>query len=66
MKSGLRALQEHKFEKAKGYLQKALTGPNKSLVDRAQVHILTCRQASGSAGVAVQDHGRALRLCGGR
>ncbi|MGO8986509.1 MAG: tetratricopeptide repeat protein [Terriglobales bacterium] len=40
--SGLRALQEHKFEKAKGLLQKVLTGPNKSLVDRAQVHILTC------------------------
>jgi tetratricopeptide (TPR) repeat protein len=40
--SGLRALQEHKFEKAKGHLQKVLTGPDKSLVDRAQVHILTC------------------------
>ena len=40
--SGLRALQEHKFEKAKGHLQKVLAGPNKSLVDRAQVHILTC------------------------
>jgi len=40
--SGLRALQEHKFERAKGHLQKALIGPNKSLVDRAQVHILTC------------------------
>lgn len=40
--SGLRALQERKFEKAKGHLQKVLTGPNKSLVDRAQVHILTC------------------------
>jgi len=40
--SGLRALQEHKFEKAKGFLQKVLTGPNKSFVDRAQVHILTC------------------------
>ena len=40
--AGLRALQEHKFEKAKGHLQKVLTGPNKSLVDRAQVHILTC------------------------
>jgi tetratricopeptide (TPR) repeat protein len=40
--SGLRALQEHKFEKAKGHLQKVLSGPNKSLVDRAQVHILTC------------------------
>ncbi len=40
--SGLRALQEHKYEKAKGHLQKVLAGPNKSLVDRAQVHILTC------------------------
>jgi len=40
--SGLRALQEHKFDKAKGHLQKVLTGPDKSLVDRAQVHIMTC------------------------
>jgi tetratricopeptide (TPR) repeat protein len=40
--SGLRALQEHKFEKAKTHLQKVLGGPNKSFVDRAQVHILTC------------------------
>ena len=39
---GLRALQEHKFDKAKGHLQKVLSGPDKSLVDRAQVHILTC------------------------
>ena len=39
---GLRALQEHKFEKAKGHLQKVLTGPNKSLADRALVHIHTC------------------------
>jgi tetratricopeptide (TPR) repeat protein len=42
--SGLRALQEHKFEKAKGHLQKVLSGPNKSLVDRAQVHILACNK----------------------
>jgi len=40
--AGLRALQEHKFEKAKASLQKVLAGPDKSLVDRAQVHILTC------------------------
>src|ERR1700690_110306 len=46
--SGLRALQEHKFEKAKGHLQKVLSGPNKSLVDRAQVHILTCDKHLGS------------------
>ena len=41
---GLRALQEHKFDKAKGHLQKVLTGPNKSLVDRAMVHLHTCDQ----------------------
>jgi tetratricopeptide (TPR) repeat protein len=41
---GLRALQEHKFDKAKGHLQKALAGPNKSLTDRAMVHIHTCDQ----------------------
>jgi len=40
--AGLRAMQEHKFEKAKASLQKALAGPDKSLVDRAQVHILAC------------------------
>jgi len=40
--SGLLALLEHKFEKAKGHLQKVLSGPDKALVDRAQVHILTC------------------------
>lgn len=49
--SGLRALQEHKFEKAKGHLQKVLTGPNKSLVDRAQVHILTCDKQLDSAAL---------------
>jgi len=41
---GLRALQEHKFEKAKASLQKVLSGPDKALVDRAQVHIQTCDQ----------------------
>ncbi len=39
---GLRALQEHKFDKAKGHLLKVLAGPNKSLADRATVHIHTC------------------------
>jgi tetratricopeptide (TPR) repeat protein len=41
---GVRCLQEHKFEKAKGHLQKVLTGPNKSLADRAKVHLQTCDQ----------------------
>jgi tetratricopeptide (TPR) repeat protein len=41
---GLRALQERKFDKAKGHLQKVLSGPNKSLSDRAMVHIRSCDQ----------------------
>jgi tetratricopeptide (TPR) repeat protein len=40
--AGLRLLQEHKFEKAKAALQKVLSGPDKALVDRANVHMLTC------------------------
>jgi len=41
---GLRALQEHKFEKAKASLQKVLAGPDKSLADRATVHLAACEQ----------------------
>jgi tetratricopeptide (TPR) repeat protein len=39
---GLRSMHEQKFEKAKASLQKALSGPDKALVDRATVHIRTC------------------------
>ena len=42
--AGLRAMQEHKFEKAKGHLQKAVVGPSKELADRASVHLNTCNQ----------------------
>jgi tetratricopeptide (TPR) repeat protein len=42
--AGLRALQEHKFEKAKSFLQKAVTGASKELADRVSVHLNTCNQ----------------------
>ncbi len=42
--AGLRALQERKFEKAKGLLQKAVAGASKELADRISVHINTCNQ----------------------
>lgn len=42
--AGLRAMQEHKFEKAKPYFQKVLAGPSKELSDRATVHLNTCNQ----------------------
>jgi len=40
--AGLRALQEHKFDKAKAHLQKAMAGPSKELADRANVHLQAC------------------------
>jgi tetratricopeptide (TPR) repeat protein len=42
--AGLRAMQEHKFEKAKGFLQKAVSGASKELADRVTVHLNTCNQ----------------------
>jgi tetratricopeptide (TPR) repeat protein len=41
---GLRAMQEHKFDKAKPHFQKVLTGPSKELSDRATIHINICTQ----------------------
>jgi len=40
--AGLRALQEHKFEKAKPLFQKVAAGPSKELADRAAVHLNAC------------------------
>lgn len=42
--TGLRAMQEHKFDKAKPHFQKVLTGPSKELIDRATVHLNICVQ----------------------
>jgi tetratricopeptide (TPR) repeat protein len=42
--TGLRAMQERKFDKAKGLLQKALAGASKELADRISVHLNTCNQ----------------------
>ncbi len=42
--AGLRALQEHKFEKAKPFFQKVLAGPTRELTDRAAVHLSICNQ----------------------
>ena len=42
--AGLRAMQEHKFDRAKAALQKVLAGPSKELADRATVHLNACNQ----------------------
>ena len=40
--AGLRAMQEHKFDKAKAAFQKVVGGSSKELSDRAQVHLTGC------------------------
>jgi tetratricopeptide (TPR) repeat protein len=42
--AGLRAMQEHKFDKAKPHFQKVMAGPSKELIDRATVHLNICNQ----------------------
>jgi tetratricopeptide (TPR) repeat protein len=42
--AGLRALQEHKFEKAKPLFEKVLAGASKELTDRAAIHLSICNQ----------------------
>lgn len=42
--AGLRALQEHKFEKAKPLFEKVLAGPTRELTDRASIHLSICNQ----------------------
>jgi tetratricopeptide (TPR) repeat protein len=42
--TGLRAMQEHKFDKAKPQFQKVIAGPIRELIDRATVHLNICNQ----------------------
>lgn len=42
--SGLRFLQERKFDKAKALFQKIISGGPKELADRAGVHLAACNQ----------------------
>jgi tetratricopeptide (TPR) repeat protein len=44
---GLRAMQEHKFDKAKPHFQKVVAALSKELADRATVHLNTCNQHLG-------------------
>ena len=55
--AGLKAMQEHKFEKAKTLLEKIMAAAPKELTDRARVHLNTCNQqlAAGSTSFKSQD-----------
>ncbi|HEY6769085.1 MAG TPA: tetratricopeptide repeat protein [Candidatus Sulfotelmatobacter sp.] len=42
--AGLRAMQEHKFDKARPLFQKVVASPSRELADRATVHLSACNQ----------------------
>jgi tetratricopeptide (TPR) repeat protein len=53
--SGLKAMQERKFDKAKGLLEKVISGPSKELADRARVHLNTCNQQLSRGGTSFKS-----------
>jgi tetratricopeptide (TPR) repeat protein len=42
--AGLKALQAHKYDKAKACFEKVVAGPSPELADRASVHLNSCNQ----------------------
>lgn len=47
--SGLKALQAHKYDKAKAFFEKVMAGSSPELADRASVHFNTCNQQMSRA-----------------
>ena len=42
--AGLKAMQSHKYERARAFLEKVVAGPSPELADRASVHLASCNQ----------------------
>ncbi|MBZ5523882.1 MAG: hypothetical protein LAP21_16730 [Acidobacteriia bacterium] len=53
--SGLKAMQEHKFEKAKPLLEKIVANGPKELADRARMHLNICNQQLASASTTFKS-----------
>jgi len=52
----VKAMQEHKFEKAKGLLEKILAAGNRELMDRARVHLNLCNQQLAGGATTFKTH----------
>jgi len=50
--AGLKALQAHKYDKAKAHFEKVMTGPSPELADRASVHLNSCNQQMNRASTS--------------
>jgi tetratricopeptide (TPR) repeat protein len=49
-------MQEHKFEKAKGLLEKILAAGQRELMDRARVHLNLCNQQLAGGATSFKTH----------
>ena len=47
--AGLKAMQAHKYDKAKAYFEKVMAGASPALADRALVHLTNCNQQMSHA-----------------
>lgn len=52
----IKAMQEHKFEKAKGLLEKIIASGPRELADRARVYLNTCNQQLREAASSFKTH----------
>ncbi|HEY1527459.1 MAG TPA: hypothetical protein VGH51_14580 [Candidatus Angelobacter sp.] len=52
----VKAMQEHKFEKAKGLLEKILAAGQRELMDRARVHLNLCNQQLAGSTTSFKTH----------
>ena len=52
----VKAMQEHKFEKAKALLEKILAAGQRELMDRARVHLNLCNQQLAGATTSFKTH----------
>jgi tetratricopeptide (TPR) repeat protein len=50
--AGLKALQAHKYDKAKAYFEKVVAGASPELGDRALVHLASCNQQMSRANTS--------------
>lgn len=54
--AGLKAMQEHKFEKAKSLLEKIVSSGPRELADRARMYLNTCNQHLQDASASFKTH----------
>ena len=54
--AGLKALQGHKYDRAKACFEKVVDGPSPELADRACVHLNTCNQQLSRPATSFKTH----------